>query len=1032
MKETTYHKLKAQFLAPPAEVRSVPFWAWNDKLDKDEIRRQIKEMKAQGMGGFFMHSRDGLETVYMGPEWMECVREAVKTAEEEGMYAWLYDEDRWPSGFAGGLVQARGGDAFRAKGLTLEIRQDEPDSYDDVVALYKAEIDGFSIHRFERLPVGGPVALQAGWVLLVYRIEVSEKSEWFNNEAPPDQLNPETVRAFIELTYEAYKREVGDQFGKTIRGVFTDEPSVHDRHCKFTEGRGWLPWSYAFADFFRERRGYDVFDVVPYLFFDGEHSAAARHDYNRTLMERFSEAYSKQIGEWCEQNGIAFTGHYLWENNLGTATRVMGAAMPNYRYQHIPGIDMLNEQTDETITCKQCTSVANQYGRKYVLTETYGCTGWGFTFEGQKWIGDFQYVMGVNLRSQHLALYSIRGCRKRDYPPVFNYNTSWWKYNHVVEDYFARLSAVLTEGRAVRDVLVLHPASTGWCMRGTSPYGFAARGKDRGNTEVNEIGNAFNRFLRDLLGLHYDLDIGDETIMAEAGSVNGNRLKIQLAEYKAVVLPPIATMFQSTFELLMRFMDAGGRVVAAGEQATMIEGRPSDRLQALYQHPNMTLVRDVQEVAEALATWLPRRVSIRNSRGEEARELLYMLREIDGGHALFVVNNDRDNSHEVTIDVEANGVVEEWDPLTGKIKPAAFEATGNRLRLRAKFGPAGSKLYMIRHVEQGASPVIPTRVKEPSRRLVATLAQPDRFQRTMPNVLTLDQCTYRYGDRGWTDTPTDVWQAQRDIREALGMRQVYGNGILQRYKWIYEPHPRDGTPAAFRFVFHVADVPEKDVYLVVENAEDYAITLNGRKVSNQPEGWFLDRAFDIVRLPRLQSGENELILSCAYSNRMEVEDIYLVGDFGVSPERVIVAEPQNLKLGDWCNQGYKHYIGSLVYQYDVLIEDISSPNRYILELGEYSATTVEVRVNGQTAGHIPWRAANGLDVTDCLKHGVNRVEIEVMSSPRNMLGPFHRVGGDPGSTNWASFRVTGDSYTPDYNVRPYGLMTEAKLYALSG
>jgi hypothetical protein len=319
-----------------------------------------------------------------------------------------------------------------------------------------------------------------------------------------------------------------------VRGIFTDEPSVHDRHCEFTPGRGWLPWSYTFPDFFRERRGYDIFDTVPYIYFNGEHSSAARHDYWRTVMERFSESFSKQLGEWCEENGIAFTGHYLWENNMGTSTRVGGAVMPHYRYQHVPGIDMLVEQTDETITCKQCTSVANQYGRKFVLTETYGCTGWGFTFEGQKWVGDFQFVMGVNFRSQHLALYSIKGCRKRDYPPVFNYNTSWWKYNYVVEDYFARLSAVLTEGDVIRDVLVLHPASTGWCVNGTNPYGFEKRGKDRDIPAVNRIGDKFNDFLRDLLGQHYDLDIGDETIMEETGEVRGQKLAVHLAEYRVV------------------------------------------------------------------------------------------------------------------------------------------------------------------------------------------------------------------------------------------------------------------------------------------------------------------------------------------------------------------------------------------------------------------------------------------------------------------------------------------------------------------
>ncbi|WP_145475538.1 hypothetical protein, partial [Staphylococcus hominis] len=74
--------------------------------------------------------------------------------------------------------------------------------------------------------------LEAAEGLLVFRVEVSAPSEWFNDQAPPDSMNPEAVRRFIDETYEVYKAKVGDRFGQTIKGVFTDEPSVNDRHCR--------------------------------------------------------------------------------------------------------------------------------------------------------------------------------------------------------------------------------------------------------------------------------------------------------------------------------------------------------------------------------------------------------------------------------------------------------------------------------------------------------------------------------------------------------------------------------------------------------------------------------------------------------------------------------------------------------------------------------------------------------------------------------------------------------------------------------
>jgi hypothetical protein len=1027
-----YSHLKKQFESPPVEYRSVPFWAWNDNLQIDELLHQMNEMKAQGIGGFFMHSRDGLETPYLGEEWMNAVRTVVEYAEEIGMKAWLYDEDRWPSGSAGGQIPALG-DEYRAKGLTLEATGETAiSSFDQVVAIYRTQVVEFQLAECERLPLNPVVdPLREGEVLLILRVEVSEPSEWFNDEAPPDSMNPATVRRFIEHTYEAYKNEVGKYFDRTVVGVFTDEPSVNDRHCRFTPGRGWIPWTYSFPELFREKRGYDVLDVIPYVFYDGSLSSKARHDYWRTVTDAFCEAYTRQLGEWCNENGIAFTGHYLWEGALGVATRVGGAIMPHYRYQHVPGIDLLCEQTDEYMTVKQCTSVANQYNKRFVISETYGCTGWEFTFEGQKWMGDWQYVLGVNLRSQHLALYSLKGCRKRDYPPVFNYQTSWWKYNHLVEDYFARIGAILSEGTAVRDILVLHPASTAWAMLGTSPTGFKRRGEDRDIPAVDRFGDEFNQLLKRVLVAHYDLDLGDETIMEEVGEVRDGKLYVKHVGYKLVIVPPIRTMLKSTLELLMRFVEAGGDVVVMTPAADMLEGVPSEELGRLYSHPKTSKVDSRDALISYLEQWSARNVSIRDASGNEASTLLYMLKKIEGGYSLFIVNNDRNQSYNVTIDTVAMGVVEEWDALRGETRTVNSILQDGRLRFSTRFGPADSKMFVIRDQDRSAinSKVGALKASESESNtkldLYATSGPEFRFSRTMPNALTLDECSYRIHGNEWSsDMP--VWEAQRDIRDQLGMRQVYYNGITQRYKWIHETHPGNGTTVSLRFRFEVSHVPSSQVYLVLEDAERYALRLNGAELPNTPDGWYVDRDFDRVKLNSLCRGVNELELTCSYTQGMEVEDIYLIGDFAVSPERSITKEPERLLTGDWCQQGYFHYNGSLVYQMDYSHRK-EAGKRAVLYAGEFSAVTIEVRVNGQTAGHIPWKAADGVDLTPYLVEGDNTIELEVMGSPRNLFGPFHQAAGKTDTTSWSSFRTTGSDYTPDYIVQPYGLFQQVVI-----
>ena len=98
--------LKKTFANPPSVYRAKPFWAWNGRLDEPELRRQIRTMKQMGLGGFFMHSRVGLATPYLSKKWFDLVGACIDEARKQKMEAWLYDEDRWPSGWAGGACSS--------------------------------------------------------------------------------------------------------------------------------------------------------------------------------------------------------------------------------------------------------------------------------------------------------------------------------------------------------------------------------------------------------------------------------------------------------------------------------------------------------------------------------------------------------------------------------------------------------------------------------------------------------------------------------------------------------------------------------------------------------------------------------------------------------------------------------------------------------------------------------------------------------------------------------------------------------------
>ncbi|MEM2936493.1 MAG: glycoside hydrolase, partial [Candidatus Bathyarchaeia archaeon] len=126
------------FRGPGKEFRGAPFWSWNDRLEDQELVRQIAEMDEKGWGGFFMHAREGLVTPYMTGEWMDRIETCVKEAERRGMGAWLYDEDKWPSGFAGGMVPAKSSE-YRGKALLMWM-SGRLDEVEDAIRIFKCDL----------------------------------------------------------------------------------------------------------------------------------------------------------------------------------------------------------------------------------------------------------------------------------------------------------------------------------------------------------------------------------------------------------------------------------------------------------------------------------------------------------------------------------------------------------------------------------------------------------------------------------------------------------------------------------------------------------------------------------------------------------------------------------------------------------------------------------------------------------------------------------------------------------------------------
>lgn len=1034
--------LQMEFINPSAGNRSLPFWAWNSQLKESEIVDQIRSMKKSGIGGFFMHSREGLETTYMGDEWKRCIKTAVAEAKKQSMYAWLYDEDRWPSGTAGGKVTKEGGERFSCKGLTLEVIK-KPNleeclailSDGHILSLYWMEEKDDAITFLRRM---NPKEFEFRECdLLVARLEVSGKSSWFNNEAPPDNLNPDCTRYFINCTHEEYKDLVGEEFGKTVPGIFTDEPSLADRHAAFHPKRGWIPWTYGFELYFYEKRGYDIYDLLPYIYFEGEKSRKIRHDYWRTISQRYCESYSKVISEWCEENGMAYTGHFLQEDKLGLCARVNGSVMPHYVYQHVPGIDLLTERTEEYMTVKQCSSVANQFGKEMTITETYGCTGWDFTFEGQKWVGDWQYVLGINQRCQHLALYSIKGCRKRDYPPCFNYQEPWWEKNKVVEDYFARLNVMLSQGKPIRNVLLIHPMSTVWSQLGTSPFGNPVRRNERDIPKLNDYGETYNQLIKYLCSMHYDVDLGDETILSEYGSIQNDSFWVGEVSYPVVILPPVDTIYKSTYELLIKFLENGGHVIIMGKGPFMLEGEKKC-LDDLISHKNSICTEEKSDVVRAMEKILPRTVSITLENGDEASHILTLAKKTDQGMLVFVVNNDRDKEYFVTITTRKFAKLEEWNALDGSIKELSINQSDAITQFASSFGKAESKLFYFFHetsdwMEKSESNmkkdailrnylVIRENSSEADNEVIK-LPEQFRVSYNMENALVLDHCRYRIENNNWSKN-MEVWKAQNEVRTRLSMNLIHNNGLEQRYKWIDIPNENDGTSLCIEFQFYIKDIPESDVFFVIEDASQFDLFCNGEKIQ-ETNGYYVDKSFHKVRIPKLKEGINIIHVLCQYKNKMELENCYVIGEFGVNEDGEIVKIPETLTVGDWTKQGLRHYPGCVCYHYEFYSEEENS--NILFDIKEFKGICSSVYIN-EDIYEVPWSCEGVKDISRSIKKGRNDIRIHIYGSLRNLLGPLHLVGEKPMVTNDTCFTPMDDNYISEYQLEAYGLMERPEIH----
>lgn len=1010
------------FENPTSEFRAAPFWAWNCELDAKLLKKEIEYMKEMGFGGFHMHPRVGMSTEYLSDEFMALIRGCVEKAKSEDMLAYLYDEDKWPSGFAGGYNTKNVENRQKMLFFTSEPYNDGTLTVDDDIKNSRLDLPESKYYLLSCYDV----ALDERGNMTSYRrIGLDEKAEgrkwfaymeyatptpWFNGEAYADTLSAPVIENFVKITHERYKECVGDEFDRAVPSIFTDEPQFRQKQTLKTpfDTRGAIvPFTSDFNITFKKAYGYSILDTLPEVFFERADGIAsrARYHFHDHIAERFAHAFSDTVGKWCENNGIALTGHMMQEPTLLSQTASLGDCMRSYRGFTIPGIDMLCDRLELT-TAKQCQSAVHQYGREGMMSELYGVTNWDFDFKGHKLQGDWQAALGVTLRVPHLFWVSMRGEAKRDYPASIGYQSPWYKEYKYIEDHFARVNTAMTRGTPDVKIAVVHPVESYWLRFGPTSQTTLWR---------EELEVRFDEMIKWLLFATLDFDYICESLLpSQYGGANGG-FTVGKMKYDAVVVPSLHTIRKTTLDALEQFANAGGKVIFMGGAPEYVDALPSDSAKKLAER-----CESIEWSRSALIGSLEglRTVSVRTPSGEFSDNIIYQSRNDGARKYIFLCHAKKPRNADVEMpDPFTVGIAGEWkvtllDTLTGKRVPLAAKYVGGRTEI---FWECCVYDSILLELEAGR------------RELGECLAYPRydketyvfggvKYTLSEPNVLLLDMPRYSLNG-GEVCGPEEILRADNKIRDALGIRHRDG-GMVQPWVSAADKNPKDTVTLIYDFD---SDIEYDGARLALESVEYATIKFNGEDVDATPDGYYVDiDSIKTVKMPKIRKGKNELCVTYRFGDVTQLESMYLLGSFGVESigeGARITALPDVLYFGDITRQGLPYYGGNVTYHITY------KGKAGAIAVSKFRGALIAVDVDGARAGIIsPTPHTLPLDLGD----GEHKIDLTLFGNRFNTFGALHNVD----KFRWAGpgcWRSKGNYFTYEHLVRETGILTAPRV-----
>ncbi len=1019
----------ALFENPTAEYRAAPFWAWNCELTPELLIKEIDYMKDMGFGGYHIHPRVGFATPYLTEEFMELVRICLEKGKENDMLTWLYDEDKWPSGYAGGLntkdIESRQ-KALLITGIPYNDGTLVTDADKSIANNNLPKSKYYLLACFD-------ILLNEDKKLVSYsRIELKDEvpeghDKWFayveytaptprmNNQAYCDTLQKNVIENFIAITHEAYKKKFSNEFGQYIPAIFTDEPQfrVKTTLSFASDKKGiMIPYTTDLDDTFKAEYGVSLIDHLPVLVFELESGIPSpiRYYYHDHVSERFAEAFSDTVGKWCEENGLPLTGHMMEESTLESQTHSVGDVMRSYRGFQLPGIDMLCDHR-ELNTAKQAQSAAHQYGREGVTSELYGVTNWNFDFRGHKLQGDWQAALGVTVRVPHLFWVSMKGESKRDYPASIGYQSPWYQEYKYIEDHFARINTIMTRGKPHVKIGVLHPVESFWLHYGPA---------DQTSSIRNDMNRRFEELTRWLLTGFHDFDFICESLLpslhqeTEAGFAVGEMC------YDTIIVPSMETIRKTTLDALKAFQSKGGNIIVMGDFPIYMDAIPSDEPKQVMEscnHISWSRISLYESLKENQF------LNIREHSGNEASNMISQIRDEGELKYIFISHLDKPRNYDVSpvinhkIYLQGEWTVHEYETLAGIKRRMSVTYENGKTVLPWLCGHDSSLLLELspgKDTEEGGF-----QYQEKEFIQSEYPAHFASYELSEPNVVLFDRAEYRIADGEW-QPENDILKVDIHLRDTLGYKRR-GGQMAQPWLEPLDKNPKDKV--SLRFRFH-SEIEYEGAKLALESPEYSTVTMNGKAVPVAVDGYYIDEdGIKTIALPKIQIGENIITVDLRFGDITQIESYYLLGYFGVEHHGItstITKLPEVLYFENIVNQKLPFYGANIKYSFKIM-----GGGKKTLEISKYRGAVIKVFVDGKHKGYIDF-PPHRCDLGE-LSEGEHTVDLIFFGNRMNTLGQLHNTNDDIPWANNDSWRTKGRFWTDDYLFYPTGIMTSPRI-----